>query len=138
MWLLLIKDLKAFIASQPAERDTTLTVGTKGHKPSTFPAIYFIRGKDLNVDFHQQKKGTNIMVVEIWVNSVITADPLEAYEQLVEVETRFLDYLAKWQKLLNSRLGIGATLAVTAFRGDGEAHRPQCASQAFIQINWQK
>lgn len=137
MWLVLLKDLKSYIAEK--EPDMTLSIGATGKKPSTFPAIYFVRGKETNVDFHQNRKGQCVLVVEIWEKSILAnADPLDAYEKLAVVEEKFCDYLDEWSNQMVARTGVAALVTISSFRSDGEAHRPLCASQAFIQIEWRR
>jgi len=135
MWLVLLKDLRDYIE----EKDIylNLSIGATGKKPSTFPAMYFIRGKETNVDFHQSRKGTCVIVVEIWEKATET-NPQEAYEKLAVVEEKFYNYLAAWSKLTVARTGVAAVISINSFRGDGEANRPLCASQAFIQIEWRR
>jgi hypothetical protein len=135
MWLVLLKDLKAYIE----EKDVylALSIGATGKKPGTFPAMYFIRGKETNVDFHQNRKGTCVIVVEIWEKATET-NPQEAYEKLAVVEEKFCNYLDEWSKLTVSRTGVAAVISISSFRGDGEANRPLCASQAFILIEWRR
>jgi len=135
MWLVLLKDLKNYIADQ----DSTLycSIGATGKKPNTFPAMYFIRGKETNVDFHQNRKGTCVIIVEIWEKATET-NPQEAYEKLAVIEEKFCDYLDAWSKLTVARTGVAAVISISSFRGDGEANRPLCASQAFILVEWRR
>lgn len=135
MWLVVLKDLKAYIMAK--EPDMSLLVGADGKKPTNFPAIYFIRGKETDVDFHQSSKGNCVIVVEIWEKAV-SPDPLVAYEKLAAAEETFCKHLANWSKEMYARNGFAANVTISSFRGDGEANRPMCASQAFIRIKWQR
>lgn len=114
-----------------------LSIGATGKKPTAFPAIYFIRGKETNVDFHQSRTGDCTIVVEIWEKATGN-DPVEAYEKLAHIEELFCNYLSEWSRDMVQRTGAAARISITSFRGDGEANRPLCASQAFVKIEWKR
>ena len=137
MWLEIIEHMVNYYTELETFADINVQGGTDGKKPNKFPSLHILRDMETDIDFHTRKPGDVILWVECWVRND-SKDPMEAYRQLNDLETRFLEAFPGWFKQVVIDLKIAPKIKIPHFVGDGERQRPLVGSQATVQINMKR
>lgn len=141
MWLLILQSLKTHFHNATGLSDMAgnIKVGSNEAIPA-YPAIRIRRAGEANVrKFSVTSPQTMPKTVNVWIDcweGSDDPDPEMAYVKLAALESKIVEALDVWAKLLPGLPFRNAVVELTHGAPDGDEWRPACGSRLILQVTF--